>query len=276
MVAGANAFPSTLMFNGSCTATHIGERLILTAAHCVRDARGAVMPGLMPGKKLAVAVRDAGPGARSLTITRTTLHPRTAALCASQGCGTLASTERRDAPDLAVIEVAGGLTDIAVAEIDVAPLEVGDAVSILGYGCKGRVNVQNGDAQLRFRNTRVLGVTATIHPGGLAATETAALATVRASYAVTAGPLTATAEPVPSAGLCPGDSGGALFRAGTSRVVGVNASYTFMPSGFVPVTNWHARVDGDARWGVSSWLESLGARMSDTCGPSTCRTSRSK
>jgi hypothetical protein len=275
VVAGASAFPSTVLFNGSCTATHIGERLLLTAAHCVRDARGAVLPALSPGMKLSVSVRGKAPAVRSLEITRTLIHPRTVALCAAQGCGTLASSERRDAPDVAVIEVARGLADLAIAEIDVAPLAVGDAVSILGYGCTGRVDVQNADGQLRFRNTRVVDVAATVHAGGLAATETAALETVRSSYAVTPGPLTATSEPVPNAGLCPGDSGGALFRKGTNQVVGVNASYTFLPSDRTPVTNWHARVDGDARWGVASWLESLGARMRGACSRATCRAPRS-
>jgi hypothetical protein len=275
VVARDSAFPSTLFFNGSCTATHIGERLLLTAAHCVRDGRGAVIPALMPGMKLSVSVR--GPGSndlRSLEITRTLIHPRTVALCAAQGCGTLASTERRDAPDVAVIEVARGLADIAVAEIDVEPLAVGDGVSILGYGCTGRVDVQNADGKLRFRNTRVVDVGTTVHAGGLAANETAALETVRSSYAVTPGPLTATSESVPNAGLCPGDSGGALFRVGTDRVVGINASYTFLPSDRTPVTNWHARVDGEARWGVASWLSSLGARMRDACTPATCRAPR--
>ncbi|NOU30918.1 MAG: trypsin-like serine protease [Polyangiaceae bacterium] len=273
-VAGDDAFPSTLLFNGACTGAHVGEKLILTAAHCVRDARGAVQPGLMPGNKLSVAVRGKRPSVRQLEIAKTTIHPRTVALCAAQGCGTLASSERRDAPDVAVIEVTGGLGDIAVAEVDVAPLKVGDAVTILGYGCTDRVNVANADGKLRFRNTRAVDVTATVHAGGLAATETTALETVRSSYAITPGPRQATSEPVPNAGLCPGDSGGPLFRAGTNRVVGVNASYTFLPSERLPVTNWHARVDGDARWGVAAWLKALGANMRGTCTASTCRAPR--
>jgi hypothetical protein len=58
-------------------------------------------------------------------------------------------------------------------------------------------------------------------------------------------------------------------------VVGVNASYTFVTDGTVPVTNWHARVGGDARWGVAAWLESMGASMSRKCTAAACRPSRS-
>ena len=50
----------------------------------------------------------------------------------------------------------------------------------------------------------------------------------------------------------------------------MNASYTFLPSGRIPVTNWHSRVDGDARWGTASWLESMGAVLTRACTPETC------
>jgi hypothetical protein len=86
------------------------------------------------------------------------------------------------------------------------------------------------------------------------------------------GPGTGTSQ---AGGLCPGDSGGALYREGTNRVVGVNASYTFLPDSNVPVTNWHTRLDGDARWGVASWLESFGAHLTRPCTSATCRPPRS-
>ncbi len=75
-------------------------------------------------------------------------------------------------------------------------------------------------------------------------------------------------------GLCPGDSGGPVFRrAGKSlAVVGVNSSYTFVRGdeytydgltfryGGAPATNLHARVDAN---NLGKWLKGLGVSISE-------------
>ncbi len=68
-----------------------------------------------------------------------------------------------------------------------------------------------------------------------------------------------------AAGLCPGDSGGPLYRKrdGGWAVVGVNSNYTLAleadDSVGLPITNWHTRLDGKSRHDVATWLRSVNA-----------------
>jgi hypothetical protein len=295
-IAAPDAFPSTMQVVGNCTVTKVGERAILTAAHCVRDTFGNLRGEFVEGRTMNLVVRGERPGTRQVTITRTVLHPQIAHLCSTRGCNGRASDERRDAPDVAIIEVEGGLDGVPIAEVDLEPALAGDEVTILGYGCVGDVWGRS-DGELRFLDTRIVPVRASVHEGGLFGDDAEGLATIDANYNVTPGPTRIPAaavdggeasdggealdggadtdggapEPERAAGLCPGDSGGALYRKGTNLVVGVNASYTFLPSGRVPVTNWQARVDADSRWGVAAWLESLGVKTATPCAERGCR-----
>mgnify|MGYP000644449504 CR=1 FL=1 len=67
-----------------------------------------------------------------------------------------------------------------------------------------------------------------------------------------------------TARLCPGDSGGPLYKATPDgvAVVGVNANYTLLPDDKdevgIPVTNWHTRLDGSSRNHVGDWLSQVG------------------
>jgi hypothetical protein len=56
-------------------------------------------------------------------------------------------------------------------------------------------------------------------------------------------------------------------------IVGINASYSFEPSGDIPVTNWHTRLDRQARYGVASWLEALGVSVTKSCREVACMPS---
>ncbi len=269
----SDAFPATLHILGNCTATKVGEHLILTAAHCVRTPSGDIAPGFAPGTLQTLVVRGAVPLTRTALVKKTSIHPRIAAYCATRGCGNNAARERRDAPDVALIEVASGLEDVATAAIDVAPAAIDDAVSVVGYGCT--VDTTHfSDELLRSGDTRLVDADAAVHANGLAASES--LTPVRSNYLLTLGPtdaLSSTPRLVP--GLCPGDSGGSLYRAGTDAVIGINASYTFLSGGHVPVTNWYARVDGASPWGVAAWLEAKGARMTRSCAAFGCMPVRS-
>lgn len=72
--------------------------------------------------------------------------------------------------------------------------------------------------------------------------------------------------------LCPGDSGGALYRDTPEQdtVVGVNAYYSFLyNSGGYSYTNWHARLDQESQLDVGTWLASLGAKVKN--GEATVR-----
>jgi hypothetical protein len=83
---------------------------------------------------------------------------------------------------------------------------------------------------------------------------------VASIYALTSGPGAAKAR----AGLCPGDSGAALYRKREGRlvVVGVASNYTLGPEAKdqlgLPITNWHTRLDASSKHDVAGWLKSLG------------------
>ncbi|XYH99728.1 trypsin-like serine protease [Sorangium sp. So ce1128] len=64
--------------------------------------------------------------------------------------------------------------------------------------------------------------------------------------------------------LCPGDSGGPLFRTGTNLVVGINALVSGNDEG--EIGNWFTRLDLESRYDVHSWIEGLiGAPGSTPC-----------
>jgi secreted trypsin-like serine protease len=94
------------------------------------------------------------------------------------------------------------------------------------------------------------------HPGsGLSAAETKNLSGV---FVYTEGPALHGNN---VSALCPGDSGGPVFRKTTEGMVlvGINSSYTFPPGkAAVPATNWHSRVDVFAKYEIFSWLEKAG------------------
>ena len=69
--------------------------------------------------------------------------------------------------------------------------------------------------------------------------------------------------------ICPGDSGGPVYRKGTSVIVGINST-TIPPNDKAPAFNWFTRLDGGARFGVAAWLESLGVAMTSPCDVSSC------
>jgi hypothetical protein len=62
--------------------------------------------------------------------------------------------------------------------------------------------------------------------------------------------------------------GGRAANAGefpSTLIVGVNAYYSFRPKDVDPdgisVTNWHTRLDREARFELGAWLEDLGVEI---------------
>src|SRR5262249_27018135 len=110
---------------------------------------------------------------------------------------------------------------------DASPAQVGDPVVKGGYGCH---DPQDPDTY-RIQATNVIDTTP--------------------AFAFT--PRRSDAAPN-EANLCPGDSGGALYRntAPALLVVGVNA--------LAGSVDYHARVDADSFQHVSTWLSEIGVR----------------
>jgi len=242
--------PSTLHIAASCTATKIAPKMILTAAHCVLDLSN-LAPLYGEGKPLKI-------GNASHTVARLHVHPKWMSVCEETLCSISAVTLKIDAPDIAILELESDLAGIPVTPVDSTPLEVGDDVMLVGYGCTDGVHVRGAGGTLATKEAKIIAPAQAIHEGSPLAENN--LAVYSGNYALTAGPAAANGE---AAGLCPGDSGGPLYAKRNNKlvVVGVNANYTLRPDEQdgvgLPVTNWHTRLDSASRNQVGAFLDSV-------------------
>lgn len=230
----------------ACTASRVGPRHLLTAAHCVFNASSLE---IYYAPKSTITLRAANDTQTPMIVKSASVHPLWASKCADTLCSASAVTAKLDAPDVAVIELEEEPKNLATAKVDREPLAAGDLVRVTGFGCTTGVYVSDNVAvALRTAEQKVVAATAAIHDGSFVTA--ADLPVFGGNYALTAG----------AAGLCPGDSGGPLYRNGA--VVGVNANYTLRPDTEdqvgIPVTNWHTRLDGKSRNAVGQWLSDVG------------------
>lgn len=261
--------PSTLWVNGYCTGTKVGARHILLAAHCVFGSEDFFSAGLKIDVSAAVSETDGTPR-QKLTIKDVHIAPEWLANCHldDDNCFVVGANNEHLPSDVALIETKEEIAHVPIAAIDTEPLAPGEAVIVAGFGCENYVGEPSLSTSYRLRAdvVRVLPPSALLHWGSHVTEATAPV--VSAHDFVTPGPAWGT----PGPGLCPGDSGGAVYRAkaGGATVVGVNHSYTFAGRwGGLPVTNLHARLDTATPSNVGAWLASLGAT---TCSGASCPT----
>ncbi|KYF62115.1 peptidase [Sorangium cellulosum] len=266
-------YASTVLAGG-CTAAKVGPRHFLTAAHCVDDLYTAtVEPWFGPGGTYSVSADNTPPISPyvNLTIEQTYIHPQWIADCAAARAGGAADCgvnvlNPGHTPDLAVVVVNELSPTIPAAVVDGAAVAVGDPVVATGYGCEtpgaGMSNV------FKLQNLTAAASSILNHPGSYVSGT--AINDVAASYVLTPGYYSSTSY----ASLCPGDSGGPLYRQSSTDliVVGVNAYYTFpsAPGSNPSQTNWHTRLDTSARYTVTSWLQALGVSVINGGTAPTC------
>lgn len=155
-----------------------------------------------------------------------------------------------------------------MASVDLSPVVDGDRLWIMGYGCENGVDNANrypeGGPRLKVQDTEALGEAVLEHEGTFIPTEQNPV--VHERYVITPGKAFADEQ----ASLCPGDSGGPVYRADTDGtvIVGVNAYYSFLPRfrdpDRVSYTNWHTRLDESSPWQVNPWLRDLGVATVET------------
>lgn len=266
LIGGAPAtvaqFPSTLYLKKGCTAAKVAEKRLLTAAHCVIDG-STLDPRYGPDKPVELT-REPAKGFTSHAVAKLHVHPKWVPACESAYCASSSVTATLDAADVAVIELADDLDGVPIAPIDTAPLATREKVTVLGFGCTNGVLAEDArtEVTLKFAETKILTPSRALHEGS--PVEATQLGQVSGIYAMTPGP----ARVKNAGGLCPGDSGGPLYKKQGDAlvVVGVNANYTLRPGekdlAGIPVTNWHTRLDDRSRLGVGAWLASVGALRS--------------
>jgi hypothetical protein len=249
--APAGLFPQVVSIDG-CTATKVGPRHFLYAAHCVFIGPGA----FKAPKSISVSAREIpNPRRYSLKVKSAHLHSSWLEGCRTIRCTGFETGTPKDHPgkvDLALIVVEDETPEIPEAEIDYQTVEEGDRLVLAGYGCTQGINSGGSDG-LRYGFSRALGANALKHPGSLYAKHAT---TAARSNVITAGTVLDPNAPA----LCPGDSGGPLFRAtgAKARIVGVAGDYTFKGRyesyGSIPVTNLHTRLDDNSLHEIGPWL----------------------
>lgn len=267
-------YQPTVYIQNGCTAAKVGPRHFLTAAHCVHDYYdNSYSTGYDAGSIFRVTTVN-GPDSLgdpsayvTMTIAATHVFPAWTEACARRiteggDCYVNVLTNPEYPPDLAVVVVNEDSPAIPQATVDARPVTAGDPVVTMGYGCE----IWGGSTPTRLKldELSALPESSLVHEGAFISPEAAPL--VAASNVITRG---YGADPN-AASLCPGDSGGPLYRGATSEllVVGVNAYYSFGGGASASLTNWHTRLDTEARYGVNTWLQELGVNMT-TSGSTT-------
>ncbi|HYQ18554.1 MAG TPA: trypsin-like serine protease, partial [Polyangiaceae bacterium] len=195
-VAAESEYPATVSLGG-CTGVKVGPRHFLSAAHCFSGSTQST---------LSVTTDNNAQNFQTLTISSINIHPEYQNCSACSGDGSMSDFGFK--PDAALIVVQELTPNIPTAVIDSTPVAVGAAVTLTGYGCENGVGQPSGPSRLK------VGDTHSINPLSLSDATSIAPA-----FVTTYGPGGDSSSP----GLCPGDSGGPLFRTGTNKVIGINA-----------------------------------------------------
>jgi hypothetical protein len=205
---------------------------------------------------------------QSVEVERTVIHP--AWLEAAERTPRVIVLGTKPPPDVALIvlteESASRIDQLPITPIDPTPVSDGEPVWIMGYGCEQGVDAAvlypEGNPRLKAVETATLAADSLIHDGMFIPAGRAGQ--IHGRYTVTAGKLLDET----SASLCPGDSGGPVYRQDGAAIIGVNAMYSFVPRwrdlDRIAYTNWHTRLDDRTTFAIGAWLQQLGVTTTRT------------
>jgi hypothetical protein len=248
--------------DGQCSAVLVAPNAILTAAHCVQgtnpDGSGTGFPkdAYSPNHWVSMTngpVIDGNAQWWDTQVASAWIHPDWILAC-QNGCPSAwsqaPSVTAPYAPDLAILVMTTNAPfGVAPVNIDLAALNPGDQVTVAGFGCEVSTSGPKPDPpRLKLGFTSVEDA---FHVNDVSSV-VADLDAFGNNYSVTPGRNGGGAV-----SLCPGDSGGPVFRGDVSEnlLVGINANYTFdNPTGGVSVTNIHVRTVNAA---IADWIASV-------------------
>ncbi len=252
-VSAACQFPATaglLVKSGeddvylTCTMTKVGPRTFVVAAHCffregAQDGAQPVRPELSKGADIGVlfGVHQPKEGVEpSGSVTRTVvedirIHPTWYSAVSPEVPKTEEGAKDGDA---ALLRVRDMTPEIDVATIDTLPIEVDTRVVMTGYGCTTHDHGSTGP--LRFLD--------------------ASIEAVFGSMLYTSSTPTKAPE---NGGICPGDSGGGLFREGSGQRVLSGVNSRFVSSEVLgrqtgPNESYFTRLDDSGPLAMGTWL----------------------
>jgi hypothetical protein len=236
-------YPSVISFVDNCTAAKVSEFHFLFAAHCVTDYEKAkINEAFQPGKKLFIqshvlknnlevtiekvfVFNEYYEKMREFLISKK-LPPWFAGYFAS---------------DVALVKVKEKSLDLMIAEVDFSEVQDTEKLTIMGYGCDRAIGqMEKYTPTLKAQEVR----STNINPLKKSFEHDPEL--VFDINFLTEGIILNSN----SASLCPGDSGGPVFKE--NKIVGVNSFYTFTINKNISYLNLHTRFNNQK---VLEWMK---------------------
>lgn len=242
-VATISDYPSTVSIAG-CTASKIGPRLILTAAHCVLDHETNRLDRTVnPGTKTLLKFNLTQ--FTEVTIENIYIHPSYTNLVKNRLAQKRTTIDVGfSAYDIAVIKIKETTRAIPEAQMDFSETLVGEEVEIGGFGCEDRAFL----GTVNFHRYKISTTKVIPNPDLKKDPYGRNLSRVSEFNFLTPGKKKDSRE----ASICPGDSGGPVYRKSDGAVLGVNSQYLFTDKSSVSYANVHARLGP-----VRSWILSI-------------------
>ncbi len=240
-LADKNSYRSTV-YNGSCTGTKIGPKTLLFAAHCFLDSDTRRLKTQYSNNARFILETHYGVF-YPVTVENVYTHPTYAAELIR-----LARVRQSDfsvgsgSYDVAIMKIKEETPSIPVGTIDYSPSEIGDDVIIGGYGCEDTATILSKTKGHRFK---VAAVKVEPDPQISRVQGQNSANMYRFNFFTTG-----IKKDARAASICPGDSGGPVYR--NRKVIGVNATYLFLDRSGVAQYNAHARLAD-----IKDWIESI-------------------
>ena len=231
-------FLATVYINSKCTGSKISEFKFLIAAHCVLNKQTARhKSNLLEGLSINLVNSTA---TLKRTIKNVSVHPSYIRELKRR----ILNEESRKAIsfkafDIAIIEIREKSASIPIAQINYDTVEIGEEVILTGFGCEDSLN-----STKKYPESLLLAKSIVVstedhdfyYKRDLSDLVNFNLATAGFSYHSS------------FASICPGDSGGPLYKKSDNSIIGINAQYLFKDKMGISFLNIHTSIHKSSEW----------------------------